>query len=146
MVAYLGVLVGAVVAFSAQWVAYYFAKRREYWIRRLNSFQDFYQHSMNLLDLLEADLVVPQNLWDESLRGARKAAYDADIYAPDRTDLTKRMKAISQSLVGLSTHRSTETVAKLRSDVIRLKAESSVRGVGRLWRRADVNPPGPPVA
>ena len=53
---YLSFSLGVIFALFLQWISYRLSfrkdQRREYWIRKLNSYQDFYQHTMQLIGLL----------------------------------------------------------------------------------------------
>ena len=100
---YISFILGAVFALVMQWVSYRLSfrkdQRREYWIRKLNSYQDFYQHTTQLIGLLGSKVSIPDNVYWQSISLARKAAYDAafyDISHPERTD---KMKAITLDLI-----------------------------------------------
>lgn len=100
---YISFILGAIFALVMQWVSYRLSfrkdQRREYWIRKLNNYQDFYQHTTQLIGLLSSKVSIPDNVYWQSISLARKAAYDAvfyDISHPERTD---KMKAITLDLI-----------------------------------------------
>jgi hypothetical protein len=77
-------------------------QRKESWMRRLNSYQDFYQSTSQLLDLWRAGIDVSDDRSWDILMTARKAAYDAAVYDPDQRDQAERMQALSVELVRLA--------------------------------------------
>ncbi len=100
---YISFILGAVFALAMQFISYRLSfkkdRRKEYWIRKLNSYQDFYQHTTQLIGLLGSKVSIPDNIYWQSISLARKAAYDAafyDISHPERTD---KMKTITLELV-----------------------------------------------
>ncbi len=71
-------------------------------MRRLNSYQDFYQSTSQLLDLWRAGIDVSEDRSWGILMAARKAAYDAAVYDPDRRHQAERMQALSVELLRLA--------------------------------------------
>lgn len=108
-------------------------QRKEAWIRRLNSYENFYRASTQLIDLFQANVEVPQSSAWESIADARKAAYDASSYDPGNPGRTARMREVSLDLVRLSQaeQRSTDTLDRLRNEAeqIRTSFYGSLRGL-----------------
>ena len=100
---YISFILGAVFALVMQWVSYRLSfrkdQRREYWIRKLNSYQDFYQHTTQLIGLLGSKVSIPDNVYWQSISLARKAAYDAAFYDISHHERTDNMKAITLDLI-----------------------------------------------
>lgn len=100
---YLSFLVGAVFALFLQWLSsrftYHREQRREYWIRKLNSYQDFYQNTTQLLVLLGLRIKVPETHFWNSMTLARKAAYDAAFYDLGHPERAVRMEQITEELI-----------------------------------------------
>jgi len=125
---YISFILGAIFALVMQWVSYHLSfrkdKRREYWIRKLNSYQDFYQHTTQLIGLLGSKVSIPDNVYWQSISLARKAAYDAafyDISHPGRTD---KMKTITLDLIQIlqSNKQEKERVQMLQKQVEEIQA------------------------
>ncbi len=125
---YISFILGAIFALVMQWVSYRLSfrkdQRREYWIRKLNSYQDFYQHITQLIGLLGSNVSIPDNVGWQSISLARKAAYDAafyDIMHPERTD---KMKAITLQLVQIiqSNKQERESLQILQKQVEEIQA------------------------
>lgn len=99
----LSFVLGAAFAIVLQWVAHRLAVKRdqkkEYWIRFLNSYQDFYQQTTQLIDLLRSDLQVPREVYWSAMALARKAAYDASFFDEAHPARTERMKRITMELL-----------------------------------------------
>ncbi len=100
---YISFLLGAIFALVLQWVSYRLSfrkdQRKEYWIRKLNSYQDFYQHTTQLIGLLDSKVSIPDNVYWQSISLARKAAYDAAFYDRPHPERTDKMEAITLELV-----------------------------------------------
>lgn len=74
-------------------------KRKEAWIRRLNSYENFYRAMTGVIDLLAAGVRVPEaKLW-EAVGDARKSAYDAASYDPTHPERTSRMQELTLALI-----------------------------------------------
>ena len=99
---YISFLIGAIFALFLQWVSYRLSfkkdQRREYWIRKLNSYQDFYQHTNQIIGLLKSNITIPDNVYWQSISLARKAAYDASFYDISHPERTDKMKNITLEL------------------------------------------------
>lgn len=76
-------------------------KRNEYWIRKLNSYQDFYQHTLQLCKLLISFSSIPDQIFWNSISAARKAAFDASFYDKEQKKRTRRMEEITYELVDI---------------------------------------------
>lgn len=74
-------------------------KKNEYWIRKLNSYQDFYQHTSQLCNLIESLVQLPDAVFWGSISAARKAAFDANFYDKKHPDRTGKLTAITSELV-----------------------------------------------
>jgi len=74
-------------------------QRKEYWIRKLNSYQDFYHHTTHFIELLGSKVSIPDHVYWQSISLARKAAYDAAFYDKAHLNRTDKMKAITLQLV-----------------------------------------------
>ncbi len=98
----LSFFLGATIAFALQYVSYRFTQRREYWVRRLNSYQDFCHQSAQLVDLLIAGIDVPSDRCWAAVADARKAAYDAEFYDPDSRERWTEMQQITIELAALA--------------------------------------------
>jgi hypothetical protein len=100
---YISFLLGAIFALFLQWISYRLSfrkdQRREYWIRKLNSYQDFYQHTLQLIGLLRSKVSIPDNVYWQSISLARKAAYDAAFYDISHPEQTEKMKTITLELL-----------------------------------------------
>ena len=88
-------------------------QRKEAWIRRLNSYENFYRASTQLIDLFQANVEVPQSSAWESIADARKAAYDASSYDPGNPGRTARMREVSLDLVVHPANALTHAVSTL---------------------------------
>lgn len=102
---YISFIFGAIFALVLQWVSYRLSfrkdQRREYWIRKLNSYQDFYHHTTQLIGLLNSKVSIPENVYWQSISLARKAAYDATFYDRTHPERTEKMKVITLELIKL---------------------------------------------
>jgi hypothetical protein len=80
---YIDLILGSLFGFVLLWVSHRLSvkkeREKEHWIRRLNSYQDFYQHTMHLIDLLQAGIELPEPARWDAITLARKAAYDARL-------------------------------------------------------------------
>lgn len=106
---YFSFLLGAIFALVLQWISYRLSfkkdQRKEYWIRKLNSYQDFYHHTTQLIDLLNSNISIPQNVYWQSISSARKAAYDAIFYDKTHPERTSKMKDITLDTIQLLLYR-----------------------------------------
>lgn len=98
----LGALFSLVIQVLASRMALTRDQRKEGWMRRLNSYQDFYQATSQLLDLWRAGIDVSEDRSWDILMAARKAAYDAAVYDPERRHLAERMQVLSVELLRLA--------------------------------------------
>ena len=74
-------------------------KRKEAWVRRLNSYENFYRAMTHVIDLLIADLQIPdEQLW-AALLDARKSAYDATSYDVAHGGRTTQMRELTLELL-----------------------------------------------
>lgn len=126
---YISFLFGAIFALCLQWVSYRLPfrkdRRREYWIRKLNSYQDFYQHATQLIGLLRSKVSIPPNVYWQSISLARKAAYDAAFYDRTHPERTDKMKNITLDLIQFleSKDHITDNLQMLLSQVEEIQAE-----------------------
>ena len=97
------------------WISYRLSfkkdQKREYWIRKLNSYQDFCQHTNQLIGLLRAGFSLPDNVFWQSILLARKAAFDAEFFDWAYPDRAKEMQAITDSLINLFQTKSIKSEA-----------------------------------
>ena len=125
---YISFILGAVFALVMQWVSYRLSfrkdQRREYWIRKLNSYQDFYQHTTQLIGLLGSKVSIPDNVYWQSISLARKAAYDASFYDISHPERTDKMKAITIDLIQIlqSNKQERERLQILQTQVEEIQA------------------------
>lgn len=100
---YASFVLGSLFALLLQRVAYGLAlkkdQRKEYWIRVLNSYQDFYQQTTQLIDLVRSDVQIPKEVYWTSMSLARKAAFDASFFDTTHPERTERMKVITTQLL-----------------------------------------------
>ena len=100
---FISFFIGAVFALFLQWLSsrltYRREQRREYWIRKLNSYQDFSQNTTQLLLLLASRIKVPESHFWDAITLARKAAYDAAFYDLGHPKRTERMMQITEELI-----------------------------------------------
>ncbi len=100
---YISFLLGALFALFLQWINYRLSfkkeQKKEYWIRKLNSYQDFFQHTMQIIGLLKSKVSIPENVYWQSISLARKAAYDAAFYDTRHPQRTEKMKDITLELI-----------------------------------------------
>jgi hypothetical protein len=100
---YLSFVLGAVFAVVLQWISARLAfkkdREKEYWIRMLNSYQDFYQHTTQVVDLLKAEIQIPEHVYWQSLTLARKAAFDASFFDREHPERTRTMQTITLELI-----------------------------------------------
>jgi hypothetical protein len=136
--AYASFTVSGATALFVVYMGYRFGQRREYWIRRLNSYQDFYHQASQLVDLLDTGEVVPESVRWPAIGAARKAAYDAAFFDPDQADLTEEMKAITIDLVRLGGGSVPQQLAELRERIesIRVAAYQRDRRLAKLFFQA----------
>ena len=74
-------------------------KQKEAWVRKLNSYENFYRAMTDVVDLLVAGVGLPDSrLWDR-LFDARKSAYDAASYDPDHSARTALMQQLTLELL-----------------------------------------------
>lgn len=118
---YISFILGAVFALALQWISYYLAfkkdKRKEYWIRKLNSYQDFYQHATQLIDLMELETQIPTDVFWQSISAARKAAYDAKFYDLSNVEQANKMIEITRKLIRLRGHPPPDGMEPLRHEI-----------------------------
>lgn len=125
---YISFVLGAIFALGMQWVSYRLSfkkdQKREYWIRKLNSYQDFYQHTTQLIGLLGSKVSIPDNVYWQSISLARKAAYDAAFYDISHSERTNKMKAITIDLVQIlqSNEQEKERLQLLQKQVEEIQA------------------------
>src|SRR5205807_9208985 len=105
-----------------QWVAYRLSfkkdQKKEYWMRKLNSYQDFYQHTTQLLGLLRSNVSIPENVFWQSIALARKAAFDATFFDPRHLKRTERMQDVTLGLISmLDASRSADKLETLQVEV-----------------------------
>jgi len=109
---YISFVLGAIFAILLQWISYRLSfrreQRREYWIRKLNSYQDFYQHTTQLIELISANISIPSDVYWGHISLARKAAYDAAFYDRSHLGRANRMKAITVELIQILQSDDTE--------------------------------------
>jgi hypothetical protein len=128
---------GAIFSLFVQLVASRLAlardQRKESWMRRLNSYQDFFQSTRQLLDLWRAGIAVSEDRAWGILLVARKAVYD-----PERGELAQRMQALSVDLLLLvdSDPRDPEQLDRLAAESEEvlgafLESEPSLRSLRR---------------
>lgn len=102
---YISFILGASFGIFYQWISYFLSfrkdQRKEYWIRKLNSYQDFYHHTTQLIDLMNSELKIPENLFWQTISSARKAAYDACFYDLLNSNRTEIMKKITLDLISI---------------------------------------------
>lgn len=122
-------ILGAIFALVLQWVSYRLSfrkdQRREYWIRKLNSYQDFYHHVTQLIDLLDSKVNIPENVFWQSISLARKAAFDAVFYDITHSSRTEKMRTITLNLIGLfeSKEYAKDNLQKLRKQIEEIRTE-----------------------
>lgn len=116
-------------------------KRKEAWVRKLNSYENFYRAMTNVIDLLLAGVGLPdERLWD-SLADARKSAYDAASYDPINGSRAARMQQLTLEV--LLFHQEggwdQEDLRVLRNEVEDIRAgfyaEEKIAPPGRNLRR-----------
>lgn len=126
---YISFVLGAAFALVMQWVSYRLSfrkdQRREYWIRKLNSYQDFYQHTTQLIGLVGSKVSIPDNVYWQSISLARKAAYDAAFYDISHPEQTDKMKAITLDLIQIlqSNKQERERLQILQKQVEEIQAK-----------------------
>lgn len=126
---YVSFLLGTIFALVLQWVSYRLSLRKdrekEYWIRKLNGYQDFHHQMTQLIELLESDVQIPENVFWPSISYARKAAFDAVFYDRAHADRTERMKTITVNLIKLFNTKkySKQDLDKLHKEVEEIRAE-----------------------
>lgn len=74
---------GSVFTLFLVWIGHRLAskegKDKERWVRVLNSYQDFYQNTTQLIDLLKLEHSVTESVFWQLILSARKTAYDIDF-------------------------------------------------------------------
>ena len=114
---YISFLLGAIFAVFLQWISYRLSfkkdQRKEYWIRKLNSYQDFYQHTTQLIGLLKSKVSIPDNVYWQSISLARKAAYDATFYDISQPERTDKMKTVTLELIQILQQNNSDIEKKL---------------------------------
>lgn len=126
---YLSFVLGSLFAVFLRWVSQALAlrrdKRKEYWIRVLNSYQDFYQQTIQLIDLVRSDVDIPTGVYWDSMSLARKAAFDASFYDQGHPERTEEMKTITTKLLRILEGRESEIrqVEKLERRVEQIREE-----------------------
>jgi len=122
-------MLGAIFALVLQWISYRLAlkkdQKREYWIRKLNSYQDFYQHTTQLIELLASKVSIPDNVYWQSISLARKAAYDAAFYDRSHPERTGKMKGITLNLIQIlqSDNPDPQSLKMLLKEIEEVKAD-----------------------
>ncbi len=100
---YASFVLGSLFALLLQRLAYGLElkkdRRKEYWIRLLNSYQDFYHQTTQVIDLLRSGIQIPKEVYWNSMLLARKAAFDASFFDTTHPQRTERMKAITTQLL-----------------------------------------------
>lgn len=100
---YISFILGVAISLLVQWISYRLSfkkdQKKEYWIRKLNSYQDFYQHVNQLVGLLRINTSVPDNVFWQSISLARKAAFDAAFFDWENPERPKQMEHITQALI-----------------------------------------------
>ena len=100
---YISFILGAFVSLLAQWISYRLSfkkdQKREYWIRKLNSYQDFFQHTNHIIGLLRNGISIPDNVFWQSVSLVRKAAFDAEFYDWANPNRPKEMQDITDLLI-----------------------------------------------
>jgi predicted house-cleaning noncanonical NTP pyrophosphatase (MazG superfamily) len=124
---YLSFILGAFFGILYQWISYLLSfrkdQRKEFWIRKLNSYQDFYHHTSQLIDLLRMEVKVPENIYWEAISSARKAAYDASFYDLSNLIRTEKMKKITSDIVNIYQSETTdmENLAELMEHIEKIQ-------------------------
>jgi hypothetical protein len=102
---FISFLLGALLSLFVQWISYRLSfkkdQKKEYWIRKLNSYQDFCQHINHLADLLRTGILIPDTVFWQSILFARKAAFDAEFFDWSSPERPKEMQGITNSLISL---------------------------------------------
>ncbi len=102
---YISFILGAFFGIFYQWISYLFSfrkdQRKEYWIRKLNSYQDFHHQTSQLIDLLRSEVKIPENIFWQAISSARKAAYDASFYDLSNLNRTENMKKITLDIINI---------------------------------------------
>lgn len=102
---YMSFVLGSIFALLLQWVSYRLSfkkdQKKEYWIRKLNSYQDFYQHTTQLISLLQLNVSIPENVYWESVMLSRKVAFDAAFFDIGNHSRTEKMQDITIDLIAV---------------------------------------------
>jgi dipeptidase len=120
---YISFILGSIFALLLQWVSYHLSfkkdQKKEYWMRKLNSYQDFYQHTTQLIALLRSNVSIPENVYWQSIALARKAAFDAAFFDTGHRQRTERMQDVTVALITAlqSSNRSQENLETLHSEI-----------------------------
>lgn len=70
-------------------------KRKEAWVRKLNSYENIYRAVTQLIDLLAAGIEAPDEQVWAAVGDARKSAHDAASYDPTHGERTSRMRELT---------------------------------------------------
>lgn len=120
---------GVLIAIFVQWISSFFRftdeRRKEYWMRKLNSYQDFYHHAAQLIELIISEVNIPEEVYWHSVTLARKAAYDAEFYDMTHPERTNKMKNITEDLLYFlkSEEFTLDDVQDLRKQIEEIKKE-----------------------
>lgn len=99
-------------------------KRKEAWVRKLNSYENFYRAMTHTIDLMLAGVAIPDDQLWSALLDARKSAYDATSYDPSHAGRTKQMRELTlELLVDQQVEVDNELLADLRRRVAELRDE-----------------------
>ena len=124
---YVSFILGAIFALALQWISYRLAfkkdKRKEYWIRKLNSYQDFYHHPSQLVDLIDMESKIQGDVFWQSIFAARKAAYDARFYDLSNIELANEMIEITQELIHMNGQRPPGGVDSFRQRINEIQSK-----------------------
>ncbi|MDP3670522.1 MAG: hypothetical protein WA191_12070 [Telluria sp.] len=100
---YVSFVIGVAFSLLAQWISYRLSfkkdQKKEYWIRKLNSYQDFHQHVNQLIGLLRTNTAIPENAFWQSISLARKAAFDTAFFDWKNPERAKQMENITHGLI-----------------------------------------------
>lgn len=141
---------GAVTALGAQWLSNALARRRErtkeYWIRRLNSYQDAYHAATHLTHLLEMGNAPPDLVW-QVYGSLSKSVDDAVFYSPEEERLLHHLQEVMGHLsraIGRS-DRSEVPIKEVRDALERLRytfydSERLLMRERARWRKTSVKP------
>jgi hypothetical protein len=116
-----GVVLGALFGYEL-------SKRREAWIRRLNSRQDFYQEALGLVDLLASGVNLPAEYMWGRISAATKAAYDGAFFGLPAA-IAEEMRSVVLELARRASGEPEQTVTleALRTRIRALAPTGAVR-------------------